>query len=65
MCISLIQLWFPINIILEYLLIHQTKRKPSEISLDKINELLLFCNIIIWMKMFHDYSGEKNECIPF
>lgn len=56
---SFINLLFPINFIMETVLVAKTKRKPGEVGIDFFNELVLFVmTLLIMLNLYKDFQME-------
>ena len=53
---SFINLLFPINFIMETVLVFKTKRKPGGLGVDFFNELVLFAmTLLIMLNLYKDF----------
>ena len=60
-----IHLLFPINTILEKFFLAKTNRKPSEIDVNFLNEVLLFVVTIVWFNDYTRFTGLYNPELEY
>lgn len=58
---SLINLLFPINALMEWFFLRQTKRKPSDLDINFFNELTLFAASLSLYIEFFTYHGNRTN----
>ena len=51
-----IHLLFPLNVLLEWFFLSKTNRKPSDIDVNFVNELCLFCVTLYWLTSYSGYT---------
>ena len=59
---SLINLLFPVNVLMEWFFLKQTKRKPSDLDINFFNEMTLFiASLVLYMEYFKLYGLKDPE----
>lgn len=63
MTACIIHLLFPVNILMEWFFIRQTKRKPSNLDINFLNELTLFIASLLLYTEYYSLKGvyEKDN----
>ena len=58
---SLINLLFPINTLMEWFFLRQTKRKPSDLDINFLNEMTLFiASFVLYLEYFKYHGNREN-----
>lgn len=58
---SLINLLFPINTLMEWFFLRQTKRKPSDLDINFFNEMILcFASFVLYLIYFQMHGNRDN-----
>ena len=59
---SLINLLFPINTLMEWFFLKQTKRKPADLDINFFNEMILFiASLVLYIEYFNYYGNRTNQ----
>lgn len=58
---SLVNLLFPINTLMEWFFLRQTKRKPSDLDINFFNEMTLFiASLVLYIEYFNKFGNRSN-----
>lgn len=58
---SLVNLLFPINTLMEWFFLRQTKRKPSDLDINFFNEMTLFiASLVLYIEYFNKFGNTSN-----
>ena len=65
MYVCFIHLLFPINILMEWMFLAKTNRKPSDINVTFFNELALFSVVVNWIRDYSRFKGNYHSDMLF